>query len=114
MESHRLILGRRDLEENDAALGVIHKVNIESRVRLESRPKPRKEVLVSLGLGRVRVEGRPYDFVGLVLNAEHEVALRLLHQASRVGQGGQVLAQPVGCASTPLRLQPLRLGGSAA
>lgn len=78
-EPHRLILGRSDLEDDDAALGVIHKVNIESRVRLESRPKPRKEVLVSLGYGRVRVEGRPCDSVGYVLNAEHEVALRLLH-----------------------------------
>ena len=113
-ETHRLILGRSDPEDDDAALGVIHKVNIESQVRLESRPKPKKEVLVSLGLGRVRVEGRPCDSVGLVLNAEYEVTLRLLRQASRVGQGRQVLAQLVGRAPKPLELQPLRLGGLTA
>ena len=79
VKAHGLPPGGTDLENDDVALGVIHEVNFESRIGPESRPEPRKQVLVPLTLDRVRVEVRPCDLTGPVLDPEDQIALRLIH-----------------------------------
>lgn len=80
--------------------------------RVESAVQPGDEVFVALGFGRVGIEGRSHDVVGLICNTPDEVSAWALMQRSRVGKTRNPRTDRFRIAQVLLELDPLGLGGA--
>jgi hypothetical protein len=81
---------------------------------LQQSAQPGQQILVTLGLGGIGVKVGAQHGVRGVVDAEDQMALRLLAQRGLVGQRGQVLTDLLRIGMVALELQPLGFSGQAA